>query len=43
MHLETGIEQVWRCTCGLRSREVRVALGGCDLASLEMHFEAKIK
>jgi hypothetical protein len=55
MHLEAGIERVWRCTgrpwpsgigdaLGGRDRvELRGAPGGCDQDSLEMQFEPMIE
>ena len=39
LHSEAVIERVWRCTWRLRLIELRNALGGCNRASLEMHFE----
>jgi hypothetical protein len=40
MHLEAGIEQVWRCNWRLRLSVLRDALGGRDRASLEEYLEA---
>jgi len=41
MHLEAGIERVWRCTWRPGSSELRDALGGRDRASVEMHLETE--
>jgi len=43
MHLEAGIERVWRCIWRPRSSELRDAFGGRDRASLEMPLEAVIE
>ena len=43
MHLESGIEPVWRCIWRPRSSELRDALGGQDRASVEMNLETKIE
>jgi len=55
MHLESGIEPVWGCTCRPRSSELRRctwrpwsiefgdALWGCDRQGLEMHLQAMIE
>ena len=40
MHLETGIEQVWRCTSRPRSNELSDALGSYDRSRLEEYLEA---
>ena len=42
MHLEAGIEEVWRCIWRLRSSELRDALGGRNRASLGLHLEPMI-
>jgi hypothetical protein len=38
MHLEAGIERVWRCTWRLRSIELRDALGGRDRARFKEEY-----
>jgi len=43
IYLEAVIELVWRCTWRPRSSELRVALGGRDQSSLQMHWEAVIE
>jgi len=43
MHLEAGIELVWRCISRPRLSELRDALGGRNRASLEMHLGAVIE
>jgi len=43
MHLEAEIEVTERCTWSPGSRELRDALGGCDIASLEMHLQAMME
>jgi len=43
MHSEAVMEQVWRYTWRLQSREFGDALGGRDRASLEMHLDAAIE
>jgi hypothetical protein len=40
--LEAVIMRVWRYTLRMTSSEFEDALGGHDLASLEMHLEAVI-
>jgi len=39
MHMEAGIERVWRCTWRPRSSELSDSLGVADRASLKMHLE----
>ena len=43
MYFEAVIERVWRCNWRPRLSEFRDALGGRDLASLEIHWEAVIE
>jgi len=43
MCFEAMIERVWSCTWRLRLSELRDALGGCNRASFEMHWDAEIK
>jgi hypothetical protein len=38
MHLEAGIERVWKCNWRPRLSELRDALGGRDRASLEEYL-----
>jgi len=42
MHFEAVIERVWRCNWRPGSSELRAALGGRDLSSLEMHLKVVI-
>jgi len=43
MHLEAGIQCVWRCIWRLRSSELRNVLGSPNRVNSEMHLEAVIE